>query len=172
MILANYCNLFATNSSDYTIKDITGANATVYRYSNESGSLGRFWTMMGAEYDYYAYYARRNWVDVGFGDTAENAGDYSLASPNYGSGQLTHSGGGINTHNASDTNRVLASVYEIVTNNTLNPITVKEVGLFGTPGSGSGVPKCLLCRKVLDTPVVIEPGDSYTFTYRIRIKDT
>lgn len=67
----------------------------------------------------------------------------------------------------SDYNKFISVSYK---NNTENTVTVKEVGLMiqETEGTGSRLyRKALLGRVVLDTPVVMSPGDTYTFTYCI-----
>lgn len=66
----------------------------------------------------------------------------------------------------SDYNKLVSVTYK---NNTENKVTVKEVGLMIQETEGTSVMyrKALLGRVVLDTPVVMSPGDTYTFTYCI-----
>ena len=40
------------------------------------------------------------------------------------------------------------------------PLTIKEVGLFG----GSGTQLYMIAREVLDEPVVLQPGEKHSFT--------
>lgn len=59
-------------------------------------------------------------------------------------------------------------------NNTANPVDITEIGLYMFDHQGANnnssypnAPIVMMGRKVLDTPVTIEVGDSYTFTYII-----
>lgn len=56
-------------------------------------------------------------------------------------------------------------------NESASPITVKEVGLAYKYAGGSydKTINILLSHKVLDTPVTIQPGETYTFAYNIKV---
>ena len=62
--------------------------------------------------------------------------------------------------------KIVSATYK---NNTANTITVKEIGLIvqSSAYSGSCYYRVLLGRIVLDAPVVMTPGDTYTFNYCI-----
>ena len=47
------------------------------------------------------------------------------------------------------------------TNNTSNSVTIKEVGITKTLYNGSWL-QVLLARKVLDTPITVAAGGSFT----------
>ena len=94
---------------------------------------------------------------VGTGDTEPKETDYKL--DNYV--EMTpiaqsQNGGAGNILNASRTLR----------NDSSSPVIVKEVGLY-FKANGSGRLKLLLARDVLPTPITMQPGESYTFTFKI-----
>lgn len=47
--------------------------------------------------------------------------------------------------------------------NTTEPLTIKEVGLFG----GSNTQLYMIAREVLDEPVILQPGEKHAFTMTI-----
>ena len=54
------------------------------------------------------------------------------------------------------------------TNDTGAPVTIKEIGLCARVGASTTVVyNCLLNRKVLASPVTMNVGDNYTFTFTI-----
>lgn len=94
---------------------------------------------------------------VGSGNTAVTVSDYKLASP------LT-----LNAISASCTplNEKMF-VQRTFLNNSANNVTVNEVGcyVFTTKQDGNKIPIVMIGRKVLDNPVTIPVGETYTFTY-------
>ena len=54
-------------------------------------------------------------------------------------------------------------------NSSAAPITVKEIGLAYkyTNAAYSKAANYMVGRKVLDTPVTIQPGETYIFSYRV-----
>ena len=56
-------------------------------------------------------------------------------------------------------------------NDSAAPITVKEIGLaYKNDGRAySKASNILIARKVLDSPVTIQPGETYVFTYNFKI---
>ena len=100
---------------------------------------------------------------VGTGETAESATDYQLDTPVE-----------LSVTNASCTHTAYNQtlVTRTFQNNTANAVTVKEVGLYLFAHQGSSTetdfyPTVMLGRKVLDVPVTLEVGDTYTFTYNL-----
>lgn len=179
MILNNYTRLFNNSEGSYEMTNISGTNTTgVSGWSTGlgSGQADQKWqAVTGAYYGYGdtsgSGYKNKCWVDVGFSDTPESPTDYQLADSNFTNRKLTPSGGSVLTHS----NRELISVQTVYLNSGSESVTVKEVGYvanpcWGTASSGQNR-MVLFCRKVLDTPIVIAPGESYSFNYRIRIKD-
>lgn len=109
-------------------------------------------------------------VAVGFGDTAESPDDYGLADGNYSNPLLSVSAYGKNASAVGD----ILNLYANYRNNGNSNVTVREVGIIGNPTGNSQATGsnnvCLLYRKVLDTPVVIAPGETYSFSYNVRFK--
>ena len=113
--------------------------------------------------------SNRNWrfngfvLFVGTGETAEAATDFNLNTPvelSVTSASCTH-----NAYNKT----LVARTFQ---NNTANAVTVKEVGLYlfahqGSSTASSFYPVILIGRKVLDVPVTLAVGDTYTFTYNL-----
>lgn len=100
---------------------------------------------------------------VGTGETAEADTDYKLNTPvelSVTSASCTHT-----AYNKTLVTRTFQ-------NNTENAVTVKEVGLYlfahqGSSTSTDFYPTVMLGRKVLDAPVTLAVGDTYTFTYNL-----
>ena len=96
-------------------------------------------------------------IGVGNGDIAESVNDYKLDSYintlSYVSGVASNNGD-------------LCTKTTTFKNNTSSTIIVKEVGLYF--GAGNSIP-VLIARKVLDTPVSIEPNETKTFSVHIYI---
>ena len=100
---------------------------------------------------------------VGTGETAEAATDFKLNTPvelSVTSASCTHT-----AYNKTLVTRTFQ-------NNTANAVTVKEVGLYLFAHQGSSTetdfyPTVMLGRKVLDVPVTLAVGDTYTFTYNL-----
>ena len=111
------------------------------------------------------------WIELGFGDTAEDYDNYNLADSNYSNAKLT----GLTMSAVSKGNKELFNVIGSFRNNTANNVVVKEIGWICSPhnaGSGAALAYLgLLTRKVLDTPITMAPGDTYSFNYIIRLKD-
>lgn len=96
-------------------------------------------------------------IVVGSGDTEVTYDDLKL--DNDISGTLTFVVGSAITNSVA--NRIFYSITANYKNATDAPITVKELGIFSVG--------CIYTRSVLDTPVTINPGETYAFTYSIEI---
>lgn len=118
----------------------------------------------GASSAYYSTTTGQTWVEVGFGDTPESAEDYVLASPNNGT-LLTS----VAQARIALGNREILDIVGTFRNNTGSNVTVKEVGVIGAARSANAA---LICRKVLENPLTIAPGEAYSFNYRLKIKDS
>ena len=125
----------------------TFPDETRYSYYTISSSYSDQWTM-----------------DVGFGDTPPTKDDIDLADSNYANRKLDISGLSKPTKTAID----VKCFSLIATNNGSENVTVKEVGLFYKTANNNTV-GCfgLVARIVLQTPVVIAPGEAYNFIYKI-----
>ena len=101
-------------------------------------------------------------MGYGSGDTEPTADDYNLESV---ISTLTASGA---TQGITATGKQYT---QVITNETANTITVKEIGLYALFYSASipGLRPALLYREVLDTPVTLQPGQTDTFTVEITL---
>lgn len=94
---------------------------------------------------------------VGIGDTEPTVEDYALANQvvlDTVSFQCTNSNG-----------TLFPTVTHTMTNNSGGTLVITEIGLY--IGIYSNTKPCLLGRKLLETPVTMENGQSYTFQYNI-----
>lgn len=94
---------------------------------------------------------------VGIGDTEPTAEDYCLAN------QVVLTSVSFQCINSKGT--LFPTVTHTMTNNSGGTLEIKEVGLYF--GVYSNAKPCLLGRKLLETPVTMEDGQSYTFQYNI-----
>ena len=116
----------------------------------------------------YAYYntaTRGTYIDIGFGNTAAQKSDYKLEDSNIidESLAITHLSGGILTNTP-----YIRTVYSVYQNNTNDTYTIKEIGLCVKGAfANSLLRNAIIARTVLSEPIVMNPGDTYTFTYSI-----
>lgn len=100
-------------------------------------------------------------IILGGGNQEESVDDISLENLIDGLTYVTSS----MTQLSSDYTKLISVTYK---NNTTNSVVVKEIGLLLQEVTGGAYfRKALLGRIVLDVPVVMNPGDTYTFTYGI-----
>lgn len=108
------------------------------------------------------------WLDVGYGDTPETFDDIKLSNSNYSDRKLTV----LSMTSLSKSSKELINITETVRNDTDNNAIVKEIGYICNPTYQGNLNYCvLLMRKVLDNPVTIAPGESYSFNYIVRLKN-
>lgn len=118
----------------------------------------------------YAYYntaTRGTYMDIGFSNTAAQKTDYKLVDSNIvdENNALTMVSGIIIL--SEPYMRAITSVFR---NNTSDTYTVREIGMVVKDNAANMNSKnVLIARSVLSEPVVMEPGDTYTFTYTIEI---
>ena len=147
MILTTFRQLIMNLSSNITIKTMTGST------SQENGG-----NMLNNTRPFY--------VGIGTGNDAVTESDYKLSNAlNISLTARSQSIGG----NANKYTR-FATVATTYTNNTGNAVTVKEIGIYVKYSTESSAIGFYLTRELLDTPVTIAPGESYTFTAVIDIK--
>lgn len=103
-------------------------------------------------------------LPIGTGDTEPTFEDYCLANKTSPTDM---------TWITSSTSRASGSMVWLVSstyrNDSAAPITIKEIGLtlyLNNAGNNKGV---LIARSILETPVTIGVGESYTFTYSIEL---
>lgn len=106
-------------------------------------------------------------VVIGAGDTPPTKEDYDLADSSIMASDKMRS----LTQTASWTKEDGTVVTVQWQNNSDSAITVREVG-FAMKSANTAYSKSanyLLARKVLDTPVTIQPNEVYAFSYGIKI---
>lgn len=106
-------------------------------------------------------------VIVGGGDTPVTKEDYDMADTSILGNDKLRSTKQTATYNASN-GAVLTTSWR---NDSAAPITVKEIGVAYKSDmiAYSKASNVLLARKVLDSPVIIQPGETYVFTYNFKI---
>ena len=115
---------------------------------------------------YYSVNVAGQYVDVEFSDTAVQNTDYKLGDSNaIDTPTLTY----VSCMILNDMPYIRSAI-TVFRNDTSSAVTVKEVGLVTKSNAVSNPAKnMLLSRVVLPTPVVIQPGDTYAFTFTIEI---
>lgn len=155
-------NQFVHYLGNHDFKTISNSSA-----SPASANLSS--VLYGTDYEYKS--TSKKWLDVGFGDTEEDADDYRLELPNsiiQLTGNLTCLSQSSETKESED----IFACSAIFKNETANDLTVKEIGLCSgnMQSSLSSYLDCAtLFRSVLAEPITIGAGDSYTFTLHVRL---
>lgn len=103
------------------------------------------------------------YLALGSGNTAPTFTDYTVTDV---TAQLTFVSGSL----AKINENMIISVSQTFRNDTESAITVKEIGFgFGQQSNQGQSVGILLTRSVLETPVTIGAGESYSFTYSIEV---
>lgn len=99
---------------------------------------------------------------VGAGATPPTIEDYKLENlvSNYTVVAQTHT-----TFSGYNANAFLIT-RTIQNSSSAEPLTIKEVGLFG----GDGGQLYMIAREVLDEPVILQPGEKHSFTMTIGLE--
>lgn len=147
------------------------------------GMIGTIKAFNGTEYDcgyfdyfynltnnaYYTNNTKGMYIDVGFGNTPETSNDYRLADSNAigdNAGKLTWI--------SSVQSAVYPSLRTVISsyrNNTNEDVTIREIGIVQKNSSSNYMAKnSLMTRKVLESPVVVHPGETVTFTEAIELE--
>lgn len=98
---------------------------------------------------------------VGIGDTEPTENDYQLAN------QVVLTSVSFQCTNSQGT--LLPTVTHTMTNTSGGTLVITEIGLY--LGVYSSIPPCLLGRKLLETPVTMENGETYTFQYNVDLRN-
>lgn len=98
---------------------------------------------------------------VGIGTTEPTENDYTLAN------QVVLTSVSFQCTNSNGT--LLPTVTHTMTNNSGGTLIITEIGLY--IGVYNNKLPCLLGRKLLDTPVTMEDGETYTFQYNIDLRN-
>jgi len=170
MLLDNYKKLFMPQQV-YA----TNARGNSDYYPNVDGQTygyGRYQCIVGSKPVWNAAASMGStWLDVGTGDTAETASDYTMTDMNKDTGALTV----LSMQSLSRSVGDIINLNLVVKNNGNSNVTIREVGIAGNPTSSNATWPAvnytfLLFRKVLDNPVIIAPDETYNFNYRVRFK--
>jgi len=119
---------------------------------------------------YYTIAAKGWYVNIGYGDTAVDKGDYKLANDNIiDTNSLTYVTGSV--VNTTPSLRCAITTYR---NDTASAVVVKELGLVGKCYSAANELRrnVLIARKVLETPITVPAGATMSFTYSIDLNFT
>lgn len=112
-----------------------------------------------------SYSADFLWVGVGSGETEPTIDDYSLESVLSNLTLVSRS-----TVWGKDETPIMYNATTVYRNDTSSPITVKEVALYyAWQGYTDANNSLCFARSVLETPVTIGVGETYTFNYSIEI---
>lgn len=173
MLLKNWSNVFKFVSQDDSISwtTVTGdvSSGQQWKYDGNLVGLMRGVFPVSERFNNrYGYSSGGDcFLDVGFGDTPETINDYSLENPNYISNTLTF----LNSQIISKGDREIYNMVALFRNDTGSNVTVKEIGYYATMANTSSPSyNALLSRKVLNNPITIAPGESYSFNYIIRLQ--
>lgn len=133
-----------------------------YTPNNRSFSIGSWQVVTDPTISPSTIYATTGMsIILGGGNQEESVDDISLENLIDGLTYVTSS----MTQLSSDYTKLISVTYK---NNTANSVVVKEIGLLLQEISSGGYwRRALLGRIVLDAPVIMNPGDSYIFTYGI-----
>lgn len=106
-------------------------------------------------------------IVIGAGDTAVTKEDYDLADTSIMANDKMKSRNQTATYSKAS-GAVITCQW---TNNSNEPITVKEMGLAFKLQSYAydKASNILVARKVLTTPVTVQSGETYAFTYNIKV---
>lgn len=131
----------------YQMNELIGCNDVIRRGRNDAGSRALGWYVM-----------------IGTGNTAPTKTDIHLdniidLAPT-------------STSLVVGTDNILKKVIHKFTNTTDDALVIKEIGLgYGGKVHASWPNNYFMCaRKLLDTPVTMQPGETYQFSYTIGIK--
>lgn len=111
-----------------------------------------------------------SFLDIGFSDDPESVTNYKLGDGNYANPRLTV----VNYNKNTPTLGEIFNQFINVRNDGNTNVVVKEIGILGNPtgsSSSAGNNTCLIVRKVLETPVTIAPGETYSFNYILKFKN-
>lgn len=160
MFVRNFQSIFSWNNVSLKTMGDTSSN----------NSLGSTQVGYGAQACHYggdgsgAYH-----VIIGAGTTPVTIDDFDLADSSIMAADKM-----VSQLQATTSSRAHGSVVSTQWYNSSDaPITVKEIGLAYKFMSNSRYTKSanFLCgRQILDTPVTINPGETYTFSYRVTVE--
>lgn len=161
MILRNFINRFYypnTGSSEYQVLKSTGGYTDVTAYNSDyirgtsDATFDNDCKTTQAVMNYPTKPLNRISIVVGSGDVAPTYDDYKMGNPlNLSTVTQSYS-----------TNGGVMTFVKTFKNDSGSEVTVREVGLFGTPDNRACC--VVLTRTVLSSPVTIANGETKTFT--------
>ncbi len=161
-------DIWTFRSKATPIKQIDGDSVAVSSTGSWSGS----YYPMSFRYGFLTYDDDRDGIILGGGDTAETLTDYALdamISSGTGPGELVYgfqryyTVSNVETQFKPTSDGYMNIIFErLFENRTASDITVREVGLAVNYVSTTAGNQALILRKVLDTPVTIQPGGCQT----------
>lgn len=161
MLLANYRRLFKYIDS-YGQAYFISTDGSQVNPGSVNSILFAICGNMG-QMNYNPTNSNNQILDVGFSDTAESVNDYQWTGNVYNSSLSL-----VSAQKLSKGNNEILNLIAVFRNNGASNVIVKEVAYL--VNTSSGVKTGLFARKVLETPVTIAPGESYSFNYILRFK--
>ena len=161
MILRNFINRFYfpnVGSNDYRVLKSTGGYNDVTAYYNEyirgtsNATFDNDCPTTRTAMNYTTKPLNKISIVIGSGDVAPTYDDYKMGNP-LNLSTVTQS---------YTTNGGVMTFVKTFKNDSGSEVTVKEVGLFGTPDDYNCC--VVLTRTVLSSPVTIANGETKTFT--------
>lgn len=140
-------------------KYIKQTDGTMYRINFSNSFYGTDKDMLSTD---YSNGVAGCYLLIGAGTTPPTIDDYKLDSlvSNYTVLAQTH------TVFEQYGSSVFIITRTIQNPSSAEPLTIKEVGLFG----GSGRQLYMIAREVLDEPVILQPGEKHSFTMTIGLE--
>ena len=160
MFVKNFQSIFCNSSAALKYMNGSTYNGLLYSANVAINSSGCHYGGNG----YAAFH-----VIIGAGDTPVTVDDYDLADASIMASDKMQSQNQSTSSSRNNGTVVNTQWY----NSSAAPITVKEIGLAFKNNPNSPYSKSvniLAARKVLDTPVTIQPGETYVFTYRVSVE--
>jgi hypothetical protein len=154
----NQCPLTNTSGTSYTSESssLGPAGKILYSISN----IGTSFISVSNNY--------KSSFSIGSGETAESINDYALANPISETDFSIQTGS--STKISSNSQRLLTQVWQY---NGSSEITIKEVGLFVRVWrSSSEAEITMFDRTVLESPITVNNGDTFTIALTIGGKAT
>ena len=162
MFVNNWYKALATvfsKTSNTTLKDITGANLSLYNsFTPGYGASGNH-CYIGDTYKDKKYWG----VVFGTGNTPPTVNDYKISGT-----EFTAFTASASVSNQFTTNGLETTATFMLTNTGTSDVTIKEVALYGgSYRSSTNYTKFLIDRTLLDSPVTIPAGGVGQVIYTI-----
>lgn len=160
MLLRNFASMARNRSWNYNDGTRDDSDSSTFANFYRGDGNGDAWWTSSSPYG-------TSRVVIGCGTTPVTFTDYKLADDSIMSSVTCTS----SMNNIYQLDNKIASVSTTYQNISSSPITVTEVGFVAKP-NGHGTPRHshhLLTRTILETPIIMQPGEQYTFTITILV---